>query len=1009
MNFKVDPGEEGQKSELPALKLITNLEFKGKKYEYLPNFELNKERTDHREALLYGRLRQKLKELNKDSDGLPLTDDEIEDAIRQIHEDAFPANLDLVEANERVRTKLIGLSQETGLDEPISVKHYGKNGLEYVRIKFFDFDNPENNDFLVTNQFVLEGYKSDSIEADVVIFVNGIPLVLIECKKPSSHDFLKEAWTSNLEKYQRIGLGFRKMFYYNHIIIATSDVAAKYGTVDAPPDAYAKWTSLYDMSEKELEKIAGRLPTPQDRLLAGILYPPSLLDMLKNFVIYEVSKNKRIKKVAKHQQYRLVSMCIDKVRKQKENDNKGGVIWHTQGSGKSLSMVWFATQLLFKMKNPPILIVTDRRQLDKQIHSTFKSCGFPAPLHVKNKDHLATELKNPIGKTIMSTIQKFGTPGSEVFTNERVFVLIDEAHRTQFGWNAAQMRQAMPNAVFFGFSGTPIDQKQRSDFQVFGPLIDKYSFEEAKNDGATLPVKYQGNMSNLFLEDDETIDSIFDRVFSDLSTERKAELKQKYATKDDIAEAPERIRKIISDHLIDHFNSTIGINGYKGMIVCSSRDAAVVYHEELKKQGGPPSRIIMSSRKDEVGKDKKSWSDYHLEDEERQRIIEDFKDSKDPTKLLIVVNMLLVGYDAPILQVLYLDKSLKEHALLQAMARVNRLYDAAKSYGLIVDYYGVSKHLQKALEIFEKDDIAGAYESLDEDLVGLETSSQLMKDLIGDLKDKENSEIVLKFESEDSQVELESIFKEFSKELDAVLPRKEATKYKELFDFACYVRAIVRASYHSDKPDNTQYSKKIQQLIDDYVRSSGISMIMNPREITYENFLAFAAKHKDEKAKTALVKNKAMQVIREKEHLNPGFYGPLKERIEALIIEEKDRRLESANYFDLYGEIYKKVISGEQITKEETGIEDPFEKALFYLLNNKFENDEISKEKAAIIYEKIKDEKDKVDAFRKPSLVDKMWLGAYDNIPSDKFSKEEREKFSDEVIKLARSHFEKTN
>lgn len=327
----------------------------------------------------------------------------------------------------------------------------------------------------------------------------------------------------------------------------------------------------------------------------------------------------------------------------------------------------------------------------------------------------------------MSTIQKFGAPGSDVFTNERVFVLVDEAQRTQFGWNAAQMRQAMPNAVFFGFSGTPIDKKQRSDFQVFGPLIDKYSFKESRNDGATLPVKHEGRMANLFLEDDETIDSIFNRVFKELPTDVKAELKQRYVQKSDIAEAPERIKRIVSD-LIEHFNTTIGINGYKGMVVCSSREAAVIYHRELKKQGGPTSKIIMTSEQDEIGKDGTSWREYYLSDEERQRISEQFKNPEDPIKLLIVVDMLLVGYDAPVLQVLYLDKSLKEHALLQAMARVNRLYDAAKTYGLIVDYWGVAKNLQKALEIFEKEDIAEVYDSLGQDLVDLESRTQIMKD-----------------------------------------------------------------------------------------------------------------------------------------------------------------------------------------------------------------------------------------------------------------------------------------
>ena len=303
MNFKVDKGEEGQETELPALKLIHSLG-----YDYKTNFELNKERVDHRQGILYDRLKDAIKRLNN------LDDDGVEDAIRQIHEDTFPANLDLVDANERVRTKLVGLSREGAIEQPVSVKQYGENGLEYVTVKFFDFKNPEKNDFLVTNQFIMEGYKSNNIEPDIVVFVNGIPLIVIECKKPSSRDYLKEAWESNLEKYQRLGLGFRKLFYYNHAIIVTCDIAAKCGTIGALPNKYSKWTSLHDMSLDELEKMVGRIPSPQDILLAGMLNKKALLDMLKNFVIYETENNKKVKKIAKHQQYRLVTKCVERIK-----------------------------------------------------------------------------------------------------------------------------------------------------------------------------------------------------------------------------------------------------------------------------------------------------------------------------------------------------------------------------------------------------------------------------------------------------------------------------------------------------------------------------------------------------------------------------------------------------------------------------------------------------------------------------------------------------------------------
>jgi len=993
LDFKVDSGDEGQQTELPALKLLHSLG-----YQYLKNYEINKERKDLRQSLLYDRLKKAIQNLNN------LDDEGVEDAVQQIHEESFPSNLDLVDANERVRTKLVGLSKESGIEQPITVKQYGKDGLEYVTVKLFDFENPEKNDFVVTNQFELQGLKT-KIEPDIVIFVNGIPLVVIECKKPSSIDYLKEAWESNLEKYQREGLGYKKLFFYNHVIIATCDIAAKYGTIASDPTFYSKWTSMQSMSLEELEKKSGRIATQQDILIAGMLEQKTLLEMLKNFVIYEVAGNKKHKIVARHQQYRVVSKAVDRLKKGKEIKDMGGVIWHTQGSGKSLSMVWFATQLLFKFENPPIVIITDRRQLDKQIHGTFKSCGFPDPIKAKSTKHLAEELKHPAGKTIMSTLQKFGTKESGIHTDERVIVLVDEAHRSEYGWDATQMRDSMPKGVFFAFSGTPIDKKNRNTYKEFGPLIDKYSFEESKNDGATLPIKHEGRLPELSVEGGESIDEIFERVFSNLSKEQRAKIKQQYVTKGKIAEAPSRIREVSKD-IINHFTTHIEPNGYKGMIVATSREAAVTYKQELDKAGAPMSKIIMTSELGEKGKDGKSWDEYYLPQEEREREAEKFKDPNDPTKLLIVVDMLLVGYDVPILQVMYLDKGLREHSLLQAMARVNRLYDDTKTYGLIVDYIGITKNLQKALEIFEEADLQGAFDTLDGDIIELASRHKELMTLFEGLDRNDNSAIIAHFPTVDEHDRLEYNFKMFAKALDNVLPRREAGKYKDDFKFACKARAMVKTFYYGVKPSLREYGKKVQQLIDDHIRSLGISILMKPREITYENFLAHLEKIKGKKektAKTALVRSKAMQVIRELAPENPAFYEKLREKLEKLILDEKARRVEAANYFDVYSKLYNEAISGQDKLHEETGIKDNFELATFLLLKDLSDDDELCKKYAKQITKDVKEQTEILDWKSKSGPEKKIYLAPYDTLDNEKFSEEVRDKLGEEIIKLARN------
>ena len=405
------------------------------------------------------------------------------------------------------------------------------------------------------------------------------------------------------------------------------------------------------------------------------------------------------------------------------------------------------------------------------------------------------------------------------------------------------MRAAMPNAVFFAFSGTPIDKKNRSTYRVFGPLLDKYSFEESKQDGATLKILYEGRMPDLYVEGDDSIDAIFERVFGDLDEDTKLRLKKEYVTKEKITEAPPRIKKICFD-LVEHYTKHIEPNGYKGMVVATSREAAVTYKRELDKIYAPKSKIIMTSNLGEKGKDGTSWDEFYLTPEQREDEAERFKSPEDETKLLIVVDMLLVGYDVPIVQVMYLDKSLKEHTLLQAIARVNRLYDQSKTYGLIVDYCGITKDLQKALAIFEEDDIQGAVEPAEKELEELKNRHREAMSFFADGDREDNSAIIEKFEPVNVRDDFEYAYKMFWKALDAVLPKKESEPYIEDFKYLSRKRSMIRNSYEPPGHSLRLDGKKAQQLVDDYVRSLKIKDIMDQREVTYNIFLGYASKFK---------------------------------------------------------------------------------------------------------------------------------------------------------------------
>lgn len=988
-------GKEASESELPALEQLAAMG-----YDYKTQAELNRTRRKYSEVILYDRLKAAIQSLNPELD-----DDGVMDAISQLEENRFPSNLPPVDTNEKIRAKLTELSQTGGL-EPVVVTQNSGDGPEQKTVRIFDFENPEKNDFVVTNQFKLQGHKNP-IFPDIVVFVNGIPLVIIECKDPTISRPIEQAYEKNFTRYQNLGQGFEKLFFYNHCMIATCGTLARVGTLQSDINYYARWTDPYPYTEEQVKGFNGRF-REQEILIAGLLSKRNLLDHLKNFVIYETTNGRKVKKVAKHQQFRAVTKSVSRLEDAGETKDKGGVIWHTQGSGKSLSMLWFASQIMFKLKNPPIMIITDRKQLDKQIHGTFKNCGFPAPIRAKSGKHLSELLQNPRGKTIMTVIDKFYE--AEIHTDEQVICLVDEAHRSQFKVKAEQMRVAMPNAVFFAFSGTPIDNRDRSTYRVFGPLLDKYGFRESQADGATLPIRYEGRLPELFVEGGDTIEQIFERVLGadpSMTPDLKDRLKKQYVTKGKIAEAPSRIKRITLD-IVSHYANHIEPNGYKAMIVAPSREAAVLYKRELDKRNAPESKIIMTSRLGETGKDDKSWDEYFLSPEQREQESEKFKNPEDPTKILIVVDMLLVGYDVPICQVLYLDKGIREHNLLQAIARVNRPYDEAKTYGLIVDYSGILKELQQALEMFAEQDVDGALEPSLDQLPRLHERHLTVMAYFEGMDIKDYDQIIEKFEPADLREKFEYDFKMFSRTLDAVMPEKEADPYIADFKAASEARQLIRTRYEGVKPSTRPYAKKIQQLIDEHIRSLKISDLIDPTEITYENFLAFVSKNvKADRAKAALIKTRAVSVIDELAPNNPAYYESLRERLQRIIDEEAKRRKTNANYFTnpaLYEEIYEEALAEEKERKKVFGdyTANQFEFAVYGELSKHKDRQE-SIDLAKKIFEQIKSETELVGFKNKISVEKNIRATLYEILEQASFSDEQIDELSERIMTIARN------
>jgi len=566
--------------------------------------------------------------------------------------------------------------------------------------KLIDFDNPENNHFVVTNQFYFEG-DIENIRPDIMVFVNGLPLIIIEAKSPTASEGVSfENGIDQIKRYEKVA---RKLFIPNCFNIASDGLKTVYGATGASKQHFLQWRD--DDMQKDLD---GEL----EMSLFSLLYQDNFLDIIQNFILFEKEKEILIKKIARYQQMRATNKIVERVV---NKEKRQGLIWHTQGSGKTLTMFFTAWKLRFhkKLANPKVFILVDRVDLDDQIFETFTNAGGKNIVRITSCKDLEEKIKSAEKGIFITTIQKFAELGEKVESlDENVIILSDEAHRGDEGMSGINMRNAFKKAFFFGFTGTPVDKTHTNTFRNYEGdgrrYLDYYSIQQAIDDGATIPVTYEARLSK-FSIDEVRLDAQFEEIAGDLPDKQKAELVNKYGKKAALVKLPKRMEAIARD-IIEHYKLYVEPNGFKAQVVAYDREAVAHYKKLFDKLIPAEWSAVIYSPGD-PNSDTDDLKIYNTSKREREKLIEKFKDPNSSLRFLLVCDMLLTGFDAPIEQVMYLDKPLRDHNLLQAIARTNRVYKN-KEAGKIIDYYGITRNLYDALS-FDEDIIDSAMISID--------------------------------------------------------------------------------------------------------------------------------------------------------------------------------------------------------------------------------------------------------------------------------------------------------
>lgn len=973
-------------SQIPALQLLQNLG-----YTYLTPEEVLKERQDKlSNVILEDILEQQLLKFNKiqfKGKIYPFSPASIRGAIDAIKN--VPMFDGLVTTNSKIYDLLtLGKSFEESIG----------NDRKSFTINYIDWNNIENNVFHVAEEFEVNRTSSDKkYRPDIVLFVNGIPLCIIECKRPDIKEPLEEAKSQHLRNQQEYGIPH--LYKYSQILLALTSNKVQYATTGTPRKFWATWkeqklkeTDLQELVNKPLSdeqkdklfadrfkyvrkyfdniEAEGRLVTEQDKLLYSLCQPQRLLELMYKYIVYDAG----IKKIARYQQYFAIQDTLERIKIIRHERRQGGVIWHTQGSGKSLTMVMLAKAISLEPEivNPKVVIVTDRIDLDKQISDTFKSCGKVVKKATSGEDlgNIIADNKETIITTVINKFQAALRKKKVIDNSKNVFVLVDESHRSQYGSANALMQKVFPNACYIGFTGTPLMKKEKSTAVKFGGIIGTpYTINQAVEDEAVLPLYYESRLAVQNVTQN-SIDKYFDIISRDLTDKQKADLKKKFSTRRILNEAEQKIANVALD-ISQHFEHKYKGTGFKGQLTVPSKAIALKYKKYLDELGMVTSEVVISAPDTREGNDdiyeenssevnqfwKRMMDRFGNESEYNAQIINQFKNAPEP-ELLIVVDKLLTGFDAPKNSVLYIARSLKEHGLLQAIARVNRLAEG-KDYGEIIDYYGLLTELDEALLTysnigdFDEEDIQDALISAQEEIKKLpQLHSDLWEIFNGINKyDIEAYEQHLKYE--DDRDKFYDKLSQYSKVLQLALgnfkfleetPEKKIVTYKNDLKFFLNLRVSLKSRY-AESIDRKEYEAKIQKLIDTYVTSDEIIQVTEPVDIfDTEKFKAEVEKKVSTRSKADTIAYRISRTISEKWDDDPIFYKKLSELLKEAIAKYSKQIMDEAERLKNDNAYLNRVTEILTMARTRTGDDIPIS-----ILNN-----EVAKAFYGVVFEKIK-------------------------------------------------------
>ena len=950
-------------SQIPALQLLINMG-----YQYLsPEEALAMRANKYSNVLLEPILKSQLAKINrihyrgKDYD---FSAENIHAAVAALKE--LPTQEGFMAVSQQVYDLLtLGKSFEQTIGG--SKKSYS--------FRYIDWEVPENNVFHVSEEFqVTRTARNDYYRPDIVLFINGIPIVVIECKSNVIKNPITEAILQHLRNQKDDGI--RELYQYSQLLLALSVNEARYATTATPLKYWQVWRELFGSQEEQAQVIEQlkelkNKPLPrkeqealfakhnketqdffhqraqeevllveQDLLLYYLCRKDRLLRLMQYYTIFD----NHIKKIARYQQFFAVEDTLARVKHIENGKRTGGVIWHTQGSGKSLTMVMLAQLLAVdkNIKHPKLLLVTDRTDLDKQISETFKKCNLPV-VKASTGTNLTELLRERTDRVITTTIHKFETVVNQLkkaLTSSEIFVLIDEAHRTQYGRLGIKMQQVFPKACFIAFTGTPLMKKEKNTAAKFGGIIGTpYTITDAVADGAIVPILYEGRHNQYDLNE-KPLDNYFNRVSDPLNDYGKARLKRKVNSIAQLNNADQIIQARAWD-IAGHFKNNVQNEGFKAMLVTPSKTAAIRYQYYLEKECKLNCEVLISApdmrennddllEEDDykVGSFYKTMMDiYGSPQKYEDSLINGFRDREEP-ELLIVVDKLLTGFDAPIVKVMYLTRGLKEHTLLQAIARVNRVKEG-KDYGLIVDYYGNLENLDKAIEMygswedFEADDLKGTVTNAAKEIEKLPQLHSQLWDIFKTVKNKYDTEAYAELlsdkEKRETFYERLSLFARMLKlalslvSFDTEENAPTIERYQKDLKFFLALRTDVARRYF-DTIDYTEYEKQIQKLIDKHIITDGDFL-----QIT-EKIDLFDKEERDKAleqltshaSKADHIASRTVKAISIKMDEDPIFYQKLSTLIRQTIEAYRQKRIDELEYFNRVRDYENQFFEGAQ-------------------------------------------------------------------------------------------------